>query len=718
MNMLLHLLSVMVIMTTPTRSYCQSNGLLYNFFPDNVRQSFSLGVKENGGLSRTHLEAMAAANLRSQKVDESTLITLLGSKSDSQLADIATRPFLIDYYEIPEQSLLTEGEVTAERTQYNHSNEPSPLRFLRDGKVFLRWFIHPLRPKPVLKGNLQSLQLKCGRFLGMMTESRSVVIQDRTNGHFWSLKISLPSAMGQFSNKTYTSKEAQIHFRNSERIFEQQKNGNLNNPQFFQEIEYVAFKMEGTDEGQLLRSLSFLKDRNLKFIPYSSIYTHGLHKYIASPEMGPKAQGGLTDDERTWLADEPALAAKKLYDDIAAVLNSNHSQNSVLLINQNRQPLRFMQRDLDFDYDLDHKSSRHGLDKIDTTNKTHEIKLDFSMLNGFTSPERSYYSEVKYKEIVVTFFTRVVSEITGGAIPVQDAFAATFINYTIGASEPERIRNIDTRHGLNRSGHYLYEMSIVNKLPNLKMQFNESRTKKITEVTNQYPFLNQLPSSSNGVWSQLLFRENQKKGDITKILEVMIELDGMSTIKAFEHMIKEFENPFRRQESLVFKVITNVNPIVPWNFTIVLAKLYRTELRENYKTIIVEYSKRPMLLPALALMIKKIQDTMSVKPDYQWRAVDIPTDYREFMETVISAANTIDAQLSILENYGQYKLDLMPELVIKLIKKLHPKAKEWVANELEAERKKGLAFYIFMKNEKLFQGSPRPRVIRCENLYL
>lgn len=101
---------------------------------------------------------------------------------------------------------------------------------------YVRWFIHPLRDRASLP-KLMSDNLKEGQFLGMLTESRSLVVLDRRSGDYWSIKVSLPKGVGAFTDKSYTSHEAAVHFQNSEYLLEQQKDGRVQETKYLPEIE-------------------------------------------------------------------------------------------------------------------------------------------------------------------------------------------------------------------------------------------------------------------------------------------------------------------------------------------------------------------------------------------------------------------------------------------------------------------------------------------------
>lgn len=365
---------------------------LYANFPPNVRQSFAWGITDNLALTYEDLSTMVQFifernyGLTTEQAKERTL-----QISDSGLRKIAVNSFSIDYVEVPAETFHKLGVFKSAESQHIPKNELySPIRFQKDGKDYVRWFIHPLRQDRRFLNHIGNPPVQSGRFLGQFTESRSVVLQDTANGKFWSLKLSLPESVGPFKNKTLLAEKAEQQFKSSEIILGNKIKEGHESTGFIHEQEFMGIQSELWNEGQLVRSLSILNDGKL-LLPYSAIFSRGLAFFLKAL----KSSEANVAREKKWLAEKPGKAAAELYHREAVIVNSNHSQNSVLLLSADGEPLSYERRDFDFEFDSQRKDKKNSPLKEILPRFNGSAQLDWSMTNGFRG--NSYYSSIEAK---------------------------------------------------------------------------------------------------------------------------------------------------------------------------------------------------------------------------------------------------------------------------------------------------------------------------------
>lgn len=380
-----------------------SYGQVSNNFPENVRQSFAWGITDNNVLTRTDLEIIAQA-----VVEKTYGLTTEAAKarvkelSVSGLRKVSTESFMVDYVELSIRELERLGKANVLVSQFMGSETlNSPIRFQRNGESFIRWFIHPLRKDLSFLEKLGNPKIESGQFLAQMTESRSLLIMERASGHYWTIKLSLPVSVGPFKDKTYLSHQAEIQFKSSEYLLEQQKNSVYRDTQFLHEQEAFSFKSNDINEGQLVRSLAILKKGGY-LLPYSSIYSNGLSRYLAPA----RSQQHFVTQEKRWLGQEPGFAAANLYAGDGLIVNSNHSQNSLLLLSAEREAVKYIRRDMDFDLDGDNFPNSKAKSFL-SPKHIRTSGVNFSMTNGFAG--KSYYQPL-ITNIVASFYASFLEQ--------------------------------------------------------------------------------------------------------------------------------------------------------------------------------------------------------------------------------------------------------------------------------------------------------------------
>ncbi|MBL7670709.1 MAG: hypothetical protein JNM39_09490 [Bdellovibrionaceae bacterium] len=369
--------------------------------PPHIQKSFAIGLLDNVAVSEDHVRLCAAVVLskRLQKPAEETqaLVTKMPLR---QVKELAVLSFPIDYVEIPQAQLQTQGTLNHGASEFmGLKDTESPLFFLKNGKTFVRIFIHPMRDASRVLRAFGDPPIQRGRFLSQLTESRSVVLHDQQTEGTWSLKLSLPNAIGPFTQKHFTAEFAAIHFGRSERLLSAYHNKKLSGVFHLPEEEFVGFKGQGIDEGMLLRSLLTIPEEAL-LVPAAAVLTKGLGAYLphtlATSEM-----------LKYLMAEKPGEIFAEILKELHLLNNSHHGQNNVFLIFQDgrRPEARFRDMDLDLWTGAPSVSQEGRPDsKRRSAHNEGGNFVDFSLMNGIPEGAALAVKPEEYVDLIYSFY--------------------------------------------------------------------------------------------------------------------------------------------------------------------------------------------------------------------------------------------------------------------------------------------------------------------------
>ena len=377
-------------------------------WPENLKRSFQLEIFRNPGLDIDDFRYMAAAILvAEQNLSRDIAVSLTKNMSRKDVQKILTQDFRMTYYEIPLSVLKIDSQFQAEGR-----NSIATLQIFQiNGTKKVRWFVHPLHSTEEFEKKYQAYLGPPGRFRGLLTSSRSMIIKDIVTQDYWSVKTSLAVAQGQFKDKRYNSVQAQYHFEMSQII---DSDPYLKN-RFFIEDSYVALKDESFDEGQIVRSLD----------PYKTGYQIQALATLLDPRISvPLARkNGFGDDWQKFVTDliMPDLGATMghLYERYGLVHNSLHSQNVTVEFDLNSKFVGTKVRDPDFDVDIDRYKEVLGKAAADAFLATSNIRnhqtliIDLSVLNGLRSFQLTGAAKRRfYRALGLSFYSGFIKRLT------------------------------------------------------------------------------------------------------------------------------------------------------------------------------------------------------------------------------------------------------------------------------------------------------------------
>ncbi len=268
-----------------------------------------------------------------------------------ELLRVVATPIPISYYEIPLAALENEGMMKHElRAQADVFAEKS-LFFERNGRKYVRWFMHPLAHQPPIESIASSLRWKGvwlkrkkGPYRARLTASRSLIIDDGDPRHSFSLKLSLPRAPGSFQEKNIFMKEWTAWTRHNHYLSDLLTQFSIPELQF--QYESVGAGLSGKQEdGMLSRTLSGLRDGERYYLPSFALFDDQVPRWIAK-------RNGSSDPVAFWRKEfiQPlASALAKLRAHTGARHTSPHSQNLLIELDRSWKPTgRVILRDADF----------------------------------------------------------------------------------------------------------------------------------------------------------------------------------------------------------------------------------------------------------------------------------------------------------------------------------------------------------------------------------
>lgn len=374
----------------------------YNY-PANIHYSFAQGIIHNPVMTDDTVKSFAAEVIARTypPKEQATYLKKLEKMTREEMMEFAIQVFPIDYVEVSESELNARGRLLSDLSKV-HAAEAgdSPLRFMKNGEVYYRWFIHPLRKDLDFLQKLGSPTIQRGRFLAQFTESRSMPVFDTTNNQVWSIKLSLPQGMNSMGRKPLRAGGAKQQFDLSEVIQDLEKKGELKARTYFPEIHAVGFISEGIDEAMLVRSLSLIKPHQI-FISYVAIFIAGLERYL--PKSMKKRRMSIEIEKLAIAAAEKnALMTAKT----GFIQNSNHSQNGGLLIDSQTETIDPISRDPDVYFDGFNKKVAANAKYLPAGSWQIDAVIDFKMRDAFKEAPLNYsiaeYNQI-YSKYVETF---------------------------------------------------------------------------------------------------------------------------------------------------------------------------------------------------------------------------------------------------------------------------------------------------------------------------
>lgn len=379
------------------------NAEAQNFLmPSNVRESFAYELTHNDGLSESDLKRLAKEILkRNHELSEDQAVVMLQEMSLTEIKKIASEEFFIEYFEIPKEVLKKKFSFYGGQAEDLGSDRVLPDREIINGKEYVRFFIHPLSTNESAYSEFHEFKKK-GRYTAVFSASRSLPIFDIKTKQTWSVKPSLNVAPGLYSRKHYSANEAYIHFNNSQYV--------LNLPElesnFLPDIAWLGMvdvNNSAIDEGQTVRDLKSYSREN-RILSTASVFDESFLTEMAQAN-------GMSEEDfyKEKIAKETARI-------IAAMIkrgfyhNSPHSQNFVMVLDQNRKFKKMKFRDPDFSYE------KESLPKeLEGRIKEHVesgITFAFSLGAGVRSKLSPAMSQT-YKEGALVYFSELIFELTG-----------------------------------------------------------------------------------------------------------------------------------------------------------------------------------------------------------------------------------------------------------------------------------------------------------------
>lgn len=587
-------LALVVLLHTPAFA-------AFDAFPENVRQSFAWGITDNSALKIEDLTAMAKALLISKGKSEQEVEAELKGKTDKEIKEIITSPFLIEYVEVAANEVEKLGRYFSGTSQYL-PQEHSPISFTKDGVEMMRWFISPLRSDRSFLNHFGNPEVKRGQFLAQLTESRSVVLMDRESGETWSLKLSLPEAFGPFKKgKEFQGYQAQFQFRMSEHLLKLKDQKKLPATQFMAEVGFSSFESADFSEGQLVRSLDALK-KGRYLLPYSAIFTGGLEKFARlNPGIDPGKQ------TKRWLSVEPGRAAANLFFVNGLSLNSNHSQNSLLILSPEKVPIGYLRRDTDLDLAV----NEPGADEVRSFFRVHasdDVQLDYSMSNGL---EATHYTQAEIERFAIDFFSSAVNRL-------QKLKGAPKLNWDI-----RKLVEYNNRH-------YVLDTNILPRVEEISSDQRTAFAIMNMEYKENFPEIGDIKSDPKAGLVKLLSRPNMRKGFVSNLSLNLNQLTKGRSTFGLSALLKEFANPQTREKSFVWKLLhqEEVEPL--WNFCILLGNHFKMDWIPAIETLMIEAGKTEHLNAIQMVLHNMKKATIGSSPR---DARGFPPGYVEMLQT-------------------------------------------------------------------------------------
>jgi|GEM_PF-5237647 len=686
--------------------FCFGNVVSADEIPSHIANSFAQGILNNAGLTRVDLERLALTVIRArQGTDKNQSKIEIAQLSISELKALATQSFPIEYIEIPEQHLLTKGEFSSETTQLLKRDQiMSPIRFMKDGEVWVRWFIHPMREDTSYREFLGDRPIQRGRFLGLLTESRSLIVYDRAKTKAWSIKVSLPVAVGQFQDKSYPVRDAQVHFRASEAILRSQALAAHPDLGILPEQEFVGIKGEGFDEAQIVRNIDVLSPGK-KMISFSSFFT--------SEFFREKGLGWSDSEVIEWFARKPGTLAALVYGKLGLLHNSNHTQNTVILMDEDGKPERVLLRDPDYELDKTHPNAEKTHAQIPSGIFNRKALLDYSMLNGM---KENFPAEKgpRFLKLVFNYFYsffQTYSKIRNEPFHKEDV--EKIIDFTsIKEQDSRKLTHfMVTNPNVDPKTHFTATVAdyfddekkskglAISEIEGIRIQVKNSKIKRIMD---SYPSLKNFPTNPiEGIPSILLALE-QRRGIHTPPMKDLRDLYPDATAKLEEQLIRDFMNEKLRSRSLIQKVLDQRDPIAFWN----LCLMIRHFNLEGNQRFFYDFLKSSSGFA--------INDGFHFLFEYKSPLRSFEKSFMDLFKNYIKAATRKDKQEMLINAYDFHLFDITESLTnfmdyagSEILKEI------WATVNNQGEHENGVSKYIAKhKNELLHYFNTHSEIMR------
>ena len=356
-------------------------------YPAHIHQSFSLGLLYNSHIKEQWLRSYAAEVIRRTQTGKAQkdLIAQLPAMPLEAVKTWATAIFPIEYVEVAEADLKKLGHYESiENALAKSESDLSPLRFLKNGQVHVRWFIHPFRENvATLLQSLGTKKIQKGRYWAQFTESRSTIVFDTHSKGIWSIKLSIPKGTTIPFAKPLTPIEVSDHMAASRIVTELENTGKIPKQTYQREVHAVGFTIFGLSEAQMVRSLADISAHTL-FIPGPALYTKGLNFFL------PK---GFSPIGFEYLIDMVSVFANKtgqLAAHTGLLQNSNHPQNSGALVNLKTSQIHYLCRDFDFHLDMANPNSEKYASQFKQPDTAISRGIDFRSESTFNFKGTGY----------------------------------------------------------------------------------------------------------------------------------------------------------------------------------------------------------------------------------------------------------------------------------------------------------------------------------------
>jgi hypothetical protein len=373
---------------------------------ENIRRAYTLEVFRNPGLNETSMRYMGAASLVAQgKMSREEALLHVNTLGMDKIKALLKQDFQIKYFEIPVDIFRALGEAAHQKLSGDSQNQQV---IVRDGKKYVRWFMHPLHDSKYMESKFSAYRGQ-ENIRALLTSSRSLVIWDPKTNEEWSLKTSLNKAAGPFKNKAYSSIAAAYHFEMSQII-----DADLFlKAHFFVDESFISMTNADFNEGQIVRSLKPYKSGE-SMMALASLLDASLGKAVA-------AKNGYGDNWQQFIIDKIApeigVISAHLYEKYGLAHNSLHSQNIVVSFDKNGKFSGVRFRDPDFDANLEKYRQVFGDSKADefiaksNIRNSKNIAVDFSVLNGVTLAMTDNQKQSFYKKLGQSFSAAFLSKV-------------------------------------------------------------------------------------------------------------------------------------------------------------------------------------------------------------------------------------------------------------------------------------------------------------------
>lgn len=244
----------------------------------------------------------------------------------------SNRPLHVEHLEIPLKNLKTDFSESLDEKIRNS------LIFTKNSELYVRWILNPedTQYNDELRQSLRErhiIYFEGKHFIGYLTSSRSLVVQDPNSEVIFSVKSSTNDTGGSWKKKKETVRAAQAarfisdYLSDNEKL---QKNDNIGVVK-----ETLAFYDQISDQAMIVRQYDFFNDSSQKvLIPLFSVFHESFGRKLA-------LNAGYDNPEAYWfhvLGKKFGPFIVKLFLKFGIMLNSPHGQNFLLELNKGGVP--------------------------------------------------------------------------------------------------------------------------------------------------------------------------------------------------------------------------------------------------------------------------------------------------------------------------------------------------------------------------------------------